>query len=119
MKGESAVDNIKRRLSGGRQISSDVPCGWVSRLSPSVSFLGLGCSLPGIHIHGEGDHVSRSRATKKGRAESREELESSHLAKKRRQAALPASEGTAPPRLRAQIRPGRNSSSISVLMPGT
>lgn len=119
MKGESAVDNIKRRLSGGRQISSDVPCGWVSGLSPSVSFLGLGCSLPGIHIHGEGDHVSRSRATKKGRAESREELESSHLAKKRRQAALPASEGTAPPRLRAQIRPGRNSSSISVLMPGT
>lgn len=51
-------------------------------LSPSVSFLGLGCSLPGIHIHGEGDHVSRSRATKKGRAESSEEWESSHLAKK-------------------------------------
>lgn len=50
--------------------------------SPSVSFLGLGCSLPGIHIHGEGDHVSRSRATKKGRAESSEEWESSHLAKK-------------------------------------
>lgn len=26
-KGESAVDNIKRRLSGGRKISSEVPCG--------------------------------------------------------------------------------------------
>lgn len=88
-------------------------------VSVSVSFLGLGCTLPGIHIQREDDHVSRSRATKKGRAESSKERESTYLAKSRRQASLPASKRTAPPRLRAQIRPDRNSSSISVLMPGT
>lgn len=42
MKGESAVDNIKRRLSGGREISSDVPCGCVLGLSQGVfPFLAL------------------------------------------------------------------------------
>ena len=84
-----------------------------------VSFLGLGCTLPGIHTQQEDELVSRSRATKKGRTESSKERESTYLAKNRRQAGLPASKRTAPPRLRAQIRPGRNSSSISVLMPGT
>lgn len=49
-------------------------------VSVSVSFLGLGCTLPGIHTRQEGDHVTRSWATKKGRAESSKE-QSTSLAK--------------------------------------
>lgn len=49
-------------------------------VSVSTSFLGLGCTLPGIHMEQEGDHVSRSWATKKGRAESSKDRESISLA---------------------------------------
>lgn len=41
-RGESAVDNIERRLSGGRERSSNVPCGRVLGLSQcAFPFLAL------------------------------------------------------------------------------
>lgn len=91
-KGESAVDNIKRRLSGGRKISSDVPRG-LALVCLTEHFLSWPRLHPACNTYKAGDdHASRSRATKKGRAESSEERESLTLPKADvRQAFQPAS----------------------------